>query len=1126
MNKGRVIAIAIVLALSSLLFPSISSKVPCAAGQVVEIKPTQTNYTLIVTMFDWFTETPVSNVSFIMTINETEISGITNSTGAFSYRWVAEKKQSVYMFARRLVLGSNYTAIRICSTMISTSIFSEWTRSLNYVAYYSRNQTFYEDILANLWTSVTENRTIINCQIWIEKGKAVRISNYDPARGKIQLYVNPGLPIPEAEPTDYEDWFFIPIDYPITIMDVPDFTETTRYTPLTTTIGKNTTVINWMHHATNEFYRKIMKPIEQRLIWYDYQGFPLENERRDYLQTLAMFGQASNFIERGNYSLGLDYLNQAQERSKFVVSELDAADNYISMTAVLVTLFSYGFSRLIPTLFIDDEKKRLLVSITLYYILFATFTVTQPHIKVALAMMMRSLTGYTDRSTIQMDSIMTLTAAFVLSTFLFFPMFLLSTLRTFSFTGFIMDVAIRNIKARRNRTLLTIVTVALIVGSSVAFVNITSGRGVVEIDRWSGTSTNCLIVQSIAGYFSRIEQYEISWLKDQSWTRDVSYEEPFSGNIQVGRQIYTTSVIIMKDPIEVATSLSGKTFDPIFYEKYYNISRYVVGSLPSKNQREILVSSSIPNIYVGDVVELRLYMVSSSTQRLDVQERSIGTFIVKGLFDPDAVSRLMRLDGKPLFQDTNKLILAPNGILPSDIAQIREATIVTTNDVDVRRLAREMAFMFSHVVIANANGEASRFQETFTFSVGGGAMQFIPIVIVILLTYNIVSSTVLERKRDISTMAVLGANPTNVTQIFIVEVTILGFVSTLIGFFGSYFLNSLVSIGASLLSLLGIQITGGALTTGRWSLSAVVVALFSGVVVTFIAGLIPVIRVQNISLMARTRRRVIPLEARRVGLLNEYELPLRVPSLDGEMLFNFLKEVFEKRMRDIDAKYDLYQDGTFQVGFSVKGWAMDVAAAAQCTIRVDRRGESLYMILIFPDVLRDSKPFQEFLYKLERNLMSYTTWREARVKIKIVREAVSAPKVRTLEDIINDLKVLQQQIDEIGGKLEKLESMRAKISTTVYTEFENRYKGEMSKLVKRLRPLGMELEPYRENLRKEIRELTTKIEKLSASYTLGEISKEAYSEQVVPLETRLKELRSNSDRIEELFRQLKARVPT
>jgi ABC-type antimicrobial peptide transport system permease subunit len=1126
MNRSRTFALVAMFVFASVLVPITSGNVHAVAGQATPGKPIETNYTLVVTIFDWLTETPVGNVSFVLTMNETEIVGTTNSTGSFSYRWVAEKKERVYALARRLILDSNYTAIRICSTMIDTSIRSEGTQRLYYVAYYSRNQTFYEDIFASLWSSVAENKTTIICQIWVEKGKAVKISNYDPEQGKIQLYVNPGLPVPEAEATDYEDWFFVPIEYPITIVDMPDFLGATRYTPLITKISKNSTVINWLHHAANEFYRKKTKAIEQRLIWYDYQGFPLENERRDYLQTLAMFEQASNLIGRGNYSIGLDYFNQAQERAKFVVSELDTVDNYISMTALLVTLFSYGFSRLVPTLFIENEKKRLLMSIAIYFSLLVVFTATQPHIKVALAMIMRSLTGYTDQSPIHMDPVMTLTAAFVLSTFMFFPMFLLSMLRILSFAGFIMDVAMRNMKARRNRTLLTIATVALIVGSSVAFVNVTSGRGVIESGRWAGTPVNCLIVQSMVEYFPKIEQYEISWLKDQSWAKDVGYEEPFSGNIKVGKQVYTTSVAILKGQVEVASSLSGKTFDPTFYQKYYNISRYVVGSLPGKGERGILLSSSIPNVFVGDFVELRLHMISTTAQRADIQERSIGTFVVKGLFDPDGMSKITRLDGQPLFQDASKLILAPNGVLPSDIAQVMEVTVVTTPEADTKSLARDMAFMFSHVVIANSNGEASRFQETFTFSVAGGAVQFIPILIAVLLTYNIVSSTVLERKRDISTMAVLGANPTNVTQIFIAEVTVLGFISTLIGFFGSYFLNYLVAIGASLLSFLGIGVSGGALSAGRWSLSAIVVALFSGVVVTILAGLIPVMRVQNISLMARAKRRVIPLEARRVGLLNEYELPLRVPSLDGEMLFNFLKEVFEKRMRDIEAKYDLYQDGTFQAAFSVKGWAPDVAAAAQCTIKVERRGESLYLILVFPDVLRDSKPFQEFLYKLERNLMSYTTWREAKVKIKIVREAVSAPKVRTLENIIDDLKVLQQQIDEISGKLEKLESMRAKISTTVYTEFDNRYKGEMSKLIKRLRPLGMELEPYRESLRKEIRELTTKVEKLSASYNLGEISKEEYDEQVIPLESRLKELRSSSDRIEELFRQLKARVPT
>ncbi|MBO3803566.1 MAG: hypothetical protein JTT11_06795, partial [Candidatus Brockarchaeota archaeon] len=695
MKWAKFVAIAAALALSLVLAPAPPGYAAPAAAQAAPAKPAEMNYTLVVKTFEWLTGTPIGNVSFVLTVNETVIAGTTNSTGAFSYRWTGEKKQSVYALARRLVLGSNYTAIRICSTMIETSIRSEWEQRLDYVAYYWRNQTFYENLLASLWSSVSGNETTITCQIWVEKGKAVKVSDYDPEQGKIQLAVNPGLPVPEAEPTDYEDWFFVPVDYPVTITDVPDYLGATRYAPLTAKIGKNSTVINWMHHAANEFGRKTLKGIEQRLLWYDHQGFPLENERRDYLQTLAMFEQASNLIGRGNYSVGLDYLDQARERAKFVASELDAVDNYISMTALLVTLFSYGFSSLVPNLFTENEKKRLLANVAIYFALLVTFTATQPHVKVALAMMMRSLTGYADQAQISMDAMMTLAAAFALSTFLFFPMFLLSILRVFSFAGFVMDVAMRNMKARRNRTLLTIVTVALIVGSSVAFVNVASGRGVVETGRWPGTGVDCLVVQT-AEYLPKIEQYEVSWLKAQSWAKDVCYEEPLSGSIQVGRQAYLTSVIVMKGQVEVATSLSGKTFDPAFYQKYYNLSSYVIGSMPGKNERGILLSSSIPNVFVGDVVELRLYMVSTSTQRTDVQERSIGTFVVKGLFDPEGVSKLARLDGQPLFKDAGKLILAPNGVLPPEIAQIREVTVVTAQDADAKSLAREIAFMFRH----------------------------------------------------------------------------------------------------------------------------------------------------------------------------------------------------------------------------------------------------------------------------------------------------------------------------------------------------------------------------------------------------------------------------------------------
>jgi hypothetical protein len=797
------------------------------------------------------------------------------------------------------------------------------------------------------------------------------------------------------------------------------------------------------------------------------------------------------------------------------------------MTALLVTIFSYGFSRLMPTLFMEDEKKRLLASIAIYFALFITFTLTQPHIKVALAMVIGSLTGYADQGPFHMDALLTITSAFVWSTLFYLLIFALSSVRTLSLAGFIMDVAMRNMKARRNRTLLTMATVALIVGSSVAFVNVASGRGIVETGRWAGTSRSCLIIEPRGQGLSRIEQYEVSWLRDQSWVKELGYVEPFSGDLQVGRQVFSTSVEVLRGEISIAEHLGGMTISTAFYQKYYNLSRYVIGSLPAARERGILVSSAIPNVHVGDVVELRLSMVSSSGQRAVEIKRSIGTFVVKGLFDPEQLSRITRLDGKQLFADAGTLILAPNGVLPPDIAQVGQVTAVTTVDADVVRLARELAFMFSQATTANADGQAVRFQEVFTLSIAGGWAQIIPLMIAGLLTYNIVGSTVLERKRDISTMAVIGANPTVVTQIFIAEVVVLGFISTLVGFFGSYFLNFLVMMGASLLGLAGVQISGIGLAAGQWSLSAIIVALFSGVVVTTLAGLIPTLRVQNISLMERTKRRVIPYEARRIGLLNEYVLPLRVPSLDGELLFNFVKEVFQERLRDIEAKYDLYQDGTFLASFKVKGWAPnDVAAVVDINIRVERRGESLFPTLVFPDVLRESKPFQEFLYKLERSLISYTTWREARVRVKIVREAVSAPKIRTLEGIIGDLVVLQQQIDEISGKLEKLESMRAKISTTVYAEFDGRYRGEMNKLIKKLRPLGMELEPYRDSLRKETRELTTRIEKLSASYNLGEIAKEAYEAEFEPLNSRLRNLKGNLDRIEELFRQLKSRVPS
>ncbi|TLN22740.1 hypothetical protein FDZ71_03270, partial [bacterium] len=144
MNRIGALALVAMHVLAMALIPSASMGIKAASGQPISSAAQMTNYTLTVEVFEWLGETPVSNLSFIMTMNDTRIEGRTNSTGMFSYNWVGERAQNVYAPVRGLTLESNYTAIRICNTVLDTASIVTEGRYISYAGYYSSNRTFYE----------------------------------------------------------------------------------------------------------------------------------------------------------------------------------------------------------------------------------------------------------------------------------------------------------------------------------------------------------------------------------------------------------------------------------------------------------------------------------------------------------------------------------------------------------------------------------------------------------------------------------------------------------------------------------------------------------------------------------------------------------------------------------------------------------------------------------------------------------------------------------------------------------------------------------------------------------------------------------------------------------------------
>lgn len=1081
---------------------------------------------LILYLQDYQTNYPIANISVsasvILDISARPLrinpSAQTNEMGEIRVFVGSFAQESLPTGARlvQLSLSDNYLLIKV------NDVFLE---EIKYDAEYSGNSVRYTNLRINLNRKDYGTYTLISAYIWICKGRLVAISDFDPVSGrKLNLMIKPAIKVESTgvNKSVYESYYFVPLKYSLLISQA-DQNVKPRYSPLRIVVDENTTFINWAYYAAKEYLGNTILTLNQEIDWLNSVGLSLSLEAKESEAIKRLLERSLDLYSKREYEAALSGIKNAMKL-------LDGLENWISnmrvvafLTTVGVSYFAYGLSSLLSNFIFEEQKSRvfrLISKISLFFLLMIGLSIINPSLKIGYALMLEKILRVTIK--VMMFPLL-LAGTIILSILTYFSIMIISIKRV-PITDLAINLGIRSLKRRTFRTLLTLITIALVTSSSIVFLNISVTRETRVKSSWSGTKISGILI-NLKDVKAQISEYDIKWIKAQEWCENVAYIKEVSSSEYYGDPNLGDYMISRIGILRIGSQNNVVNIilvDPLFFDKYYNISRYVRGAEAWREFRDGGKVAILPTNYdvgVGEQITLGVdetIVLSMNRGAFSLGVRGIGLFRVIGKFDPSELLDFKKIDGSPLFQDPSRVVLIPVNSVEDESIITSEIIIIPKSNYDPFDIARELTYMFGVPVIANKNGLASLVVWSIEVSAIGFIPLMVPMVIAGLIIYTSMLSVYEERKREISTLAILGLDPDNTFKVFIAEALLLGLIGTFIGFFGSYLLIPIIS---NLVSLLGgktaLQISH------NWSIFAILNALFIGVVMVFLGGYIPATKVRKLSQMGRLKTRDLTGEL--IYGANDtfiFSLPLRETIQNSELLFNYVKENLARAEAFIDhrsVKGEIRGDGSFEVSYMVRGPSYDVLIP--CKLIGEREGDIVKLLIEFPRAYRDYGNMIRILRDLETKMIGYPSWRDMQLKMRIVREAPKRQK--SLDEVIDEIREVMRQIEDTGKKLKILEAQRGRLSEEIYEEFRRKYLNLLDEKIKVFRSMAIGLEPYSNQIQEEIKKINVEIERITIAYNLGEISEEEYVKTCSPLQNRLTALRSRLEELNEILEFLK-----
>ena len=724
-------------------------------------------------------------------------------------------------------------------------------------------------------------------------------------------------------------------------------------------------------------------------------GFRLSAYYDRVSRLIKLYDQAVIELEDGDYegfSINIQMATSLYRDLYIEVTRIYMdAINWVPGLIVIFIFFSASISRLIT----DKAWLSLALFTILFMGVFTLFYSTQPYLALATSNPLILVQSFT-MPTLYLILIQ------VIPILLFIISISFQHIRSFIWETF--EVGIRNLRRRRLKTILALITVLTVSASAMCLLTITTQKpthvipypyikpivenGMTIYKYMTQTSTSPTGELIITTFPVPIQQHEVEWFSSQGWVKAMNIyglrKIRFSrGDGFTIRDFNTFNLIVINSS---------------FMLEYQNVSNILGIEWFEPDERgAVIIGSRIAEAY----------NLSRGSEVIINDDR----FTVKSIFDEEvALTELKDIDGDQfLFRvldeggkiEGGSIIFGSlNDFRPDEFITYRLSIILrqeyAENTTDIAHEIQELGYDFGEVdddytyvttymARVTSGGSVYVVYSSSPVATVSGPWQSQTVLILIASLVLVVNSmgTVAERRSEVRTVYTMGASPLRISLIFITEGLVLGIVGGIMGYIFGYIVVHYMEI--TLPSLVRENIIGGA---------PFAVAMLAAVVSSLLGCILPS---REAIYMAVPSRR---LRQRMRDILNIREggaylkVPIRVGREEKTIFLDFLKRLYREFLnyKFINISMPSMREGREEVTYEfVVDYISDEPSSFLFSITV-RPPEDL-KVIIYPiedsktrKICRWSRRHKNNIYKLSsilrEELLRFTEVKERSITIR------------------------------------------------------------------------------------------------------------------------------------------------
>jgi ABC-type lipoprotein release transport system permease subunit len=609
--------------------------------------------------------------------------------------------------------------------------------------------------------------------------------------------------------------------------------------------------------------------IDEALVEVEEKGFYTSLDRKDIAKVKDLIDEANRKITEGAFDESYADLREGYIFTVQINQRIEEIFSDASSSVAILTLFLTLTAMVLSSFLFERWSLKIITTCIVAAVFLIIFFYTYPGLRII------------QTSTFLIDIGLALIGAFSLS--LIFSRFMDRK------TSSIFSIAKQNLRRRKLRFMLTVISVAILTMSFVTLTSFSTGYGLTITSMGSSIldSKGLLITKSLTSdlpstiTFISLDFSTINWLQDKSEILRVAPKLENTPNL-----LSIGSLSSLNDSSKNVSIFGILGIELNIEAEITHIDEIIVdgGSLDALNENEILISVSTAELLTAKIGDELLLVNKVSTIKVTLV----------GLLDDNEFSQMKDIDAKPLIpkkfvmQNTEKPTIEIEFCDPSEVIVMNWKTAklfggVFLSRIDVQlvdpnltlSIARQIALERDLLVWSSYDGHIYK-TSLGEYLETSGVSIIIPWIIVILNVVITMMNAIFERRKEIAILSSVGLNPTHIGTLFMAEAAIIGIVGGGVGY--------LLGIGGYQAMLaLSITVEVRQKISAVWSLASVGVALAAVLVGAVIA-------IKNsVSITPSTLRRwTMEQKVEDKGELLQFNIPIRLRENEVDPLLNFI----------------------------------------------------------------------------------------------------------------------------------------------------------------------------------------------------------------------------------------------